>query len=163
MASGSRAFAGFVLALVAAGGGGYWLLSRSGGGDSVVPSPAGKEAQTSPAPSPAKPAEPVVAPLPTPESAGIPKEDCIRYPDGTYLPPLNGAKKAPAMTFHKYVPFTKVVRKEFDKATGLEWYIHENGARSTTRVQWRNGVQEVYAEIDMPRPSLPVADDQIGK
>lgn len=160
MASGSRAaFAGVAFGLALLAGGGYWLLNRTGQADTVAPAPSDKPAEAPVPPAP-KAAEPVVAALPTPESAGIPKEDCIHYPDGTYLPPLNGVRKAPAVTFHKYVPFTKVVRKQFDLATGLEWYIHENGARSTTRQVWRNGVQEVYSEIDMPRASAPVADDK---
>lgn len=161
MASGSRAaFAGVAFGLALLAGGGYWLLQRSGQSDTVAPDPSGKSTETPVAPAAPRAAEPVVAPLPTPESAGIAKEDCIHYPDGTYLPPLNGVKKAPAVTFHKYVPFTKVVRKEFDRATGLEWYIHENGARSTTRQVLRNGVQEVYAEVDMPRAAAPVVDDK---
>ncbi len=105
-----------------------------------------------PAPLPA-----VVAPLPTPESAGIPLADCIAYPDGTRLPPLNGAKKAPEMSFHRLLPYTPIVRKEFDRATGLEWYIHANGARSTTRVM-KDG--RVVAEVDMPTTSQPVVDDK---
>lgn len=102
----------------------------------------------------------VVAPLPTPASAGIPPEDCITYPDGTKLPPLNGIKKAPPIVFHRLIPFTKVLRKEFDKASGLEWYVHENGARSTTRLQWRNGVQEAVGELSMPTTSQPMVDDR---
>lgn len=99
----------------------------------------------------------VIAPLPTPESAGIAAADCIAYPDGTRLPPLNGVKKAPAVSFHRLLPFAPIVRKEFDRATGLEWYIHANGARSTTRLM-QDG--RAVAEVDMPAKSQPVVDDK---
>jgi len=158
MASGSTGSL-LVLVLVAGllGGGGYWL-SRGQEDAKVVPA-----SPTPPvvAPGPALPPPAVVtAPLPTPESAGVPVEDCIAYPDGTRLPPLNGVKKAPAMVFHRMVPFTKVIRKELDPRTGVEWYIHENGVRSTTRLQWKDGVQTAFSEIDMPREAAPVADDK---
>ena len=49
------------------------------------------------------------------------------------------------------------VRKEFDRGTGLEWYIHENGVRSTTRLQ-ADG--RAVAETDKPTQPAPVADDK---
>lgn len=138
-------------------GASVWLLQR---GESPA-APAVTPAATPAAPQkPPEPALPATAPLQTPESVGIPAADCIVYPDGTRLPPLNGVKKAPPIQFHRMIPFTKVLRKEFDKATGLEWYVHENGARSTTRVQWRNGVQDSVIELSMPAASQPVTDDK---
>jgi hypothetical protein len=142
-------------------------------------SPAAPQAETPPAAPPAPeppPRAPAAASTPSPEQlpaqapvqiavqtaaeAGIPEADCIAYPDGTKLPPLNGVTKAPAVTFHRLVPFAKVVRKERDPRTGLEWYIHENGVRSTTRLQWRNGVQEAVSEVDMPRTPAPVVPEK---
>ena len=133
-----------------------WLALR--------PPPAGDPPAAVESPVPAvvpapRPAEPVAAvvPLPTPASAGIPEQDCILYPDGTRLPPLNGVKKAPRMVFHRAVPFTKVVRKERDPRTGIEWYVHENGARSTTRLQPDGGS---YADIELSSAPQPVIDDK---
>lgn len=138
----------------AAGAGYYFFFSRS-----VVPSerpPALPPVESASQPEAAKPAEPAVATLPTPQSSGIPVEDCIVYPDGTRLPPLNGVKKAPPLVFHKLAPFARVVRKEVD-ARGIEWYVHENGVRSTTRLQ-ANG--EAVAEIEMATAPAPVAHDK---
>jgi hypothetical protein len=98
-------------------------------------------------------------PLPTPESAGVPVEQCIAYPDGTRLPPLNGVQKAPPMVFHKWTPFAKVIGRERD-ARGVEWYVHENGMRTTTRLQAKNGVMEPVAEVSMPAAAQPVVDDK---
>ena len=145
-------------AMAAAAGTATWQLrSRI---DTVTP-PA---ANPSPAPaasgSPQEAPRPVTGELQTPEAAGIPAADCLVYPDGTRLPPLNGVKKAPTLQFHRLVPFAKVVRKEFDKATGLEWYVHENGVRSTTHLQWRDGVQEAVAELSMPAKTMPVAEEK---
>jgi hypothetical protein len=116
--------------------------------------------QREPTPKAPEPAPAVVAPLPlqTPAQAGVEEKDCIVYPDGTKLPPLNGVKKAPTLTFDKrLMPFAKVVRKELDRATGLEWYIHENGVRSTTRLQ-PDG--RAYGEVEMARTAQPVVPDK---
>lgn len=153
--SGSRGVWFGVVGVAVAGAAAAFWLSR---GAETPAAPPGTTAAPAPVAAPAAPPAPVAAPLPTPASTGIPEADCIAFPDGTRLPPLNGVKKAPAMTFHRLVPYAKVLRKEFDKATGLEWYIHENGVRSTTRLQWRNGVQEAVAEIEMPRAVQPVVD-----
>jgi hypothetical protein len=153
----------FVRAAVAIGvltvaGGGVWLAMRD-----QQPAPQRPTEEPAPAAAPEQPSPtvPVSAPLPlqTPAEAGVAEADCIVYPDGTKLPPLNGVTKAPPVTFHRLVPYAKVVRKERDR-TGLEWYIHENGVRSTTKLQWRNGVQEAVSEVDMPRPPAPVVPDK---
>src|SRR5215207_11669604 len=112
-----------VSVLVCAAAAATWLLLRTPrpvppAEAPLVPAPAPTLAPSTPAP------EVLSAPLPTPASAGVPEADCIVYPDGTKLPPLNGVKKAPAITFHRLIPFTAVVRKEFDRATGIEWYVH---------------------------------------
>ncbi len=159
-----------VLAVVA--GGALWFAQRPPqsaapvDGPATAPPAAGVAATAPPAagvaaPAP-DPAAAVTAPLPlqTPAAAGIAEADCIAYPDGTRLPPLNGVTKAPPVTFHRLVPYTKVVRKEFDPATGLDWYIHENGVRSTTRLQLRNGVPEAVSEVEMARPAAPVVPDK---
>src|SRR5262245_59526110 len=143
-----------VVAVAAAAVAAYFAWFRSGPAPDVAP-PAPRE-QSKPATEPPKPVAPVVALLQTPQAAGAPEADCISYPDGTRLPPLNGVKKAPQILFHRAMPFTKVLRKETDPRTGLEWYVHENGARSTTRMMWRNGVQEAVGEVEMPAETKPL-------
>jgi hypothetical protein len=140
--------------VAAVAGVGYFVWSRNAPREVAPDHP---PADAKPQPEAPKPVAPAVATLPTPQSAGIPEEDCIVYPDGTRLPPLNGVKKAPPVVFHRLVPFARVVRKEFDRATGLEWYIHENGVRSTTRLQ-PNG--EAVSEIDKPVAPASVANDK---
>lgn len=155
MASRSSFAAGAVALAIFAGG--YWLMRRDEVAD-AAPEP--KREAPLPAPTVPVPSPPVAAPLPTPESAGIAQEDCILYPDGTRLPPLNGVTKAPAVSFHRWAPFTKVLRKERDPRSGLEWYVHENGARSTTRWMLRNGVQEAVGEVELPAAPRPLVDDR---
>lgn len=143
------------LALGVVAVGAFWVSLTDSGPTrppAEPPAPLAAAPQLPPVPAPA-----VVAPLPTPESTGIPAADCIAYPDGTRLPPLNGVKKAPAITFHRLLPFAPIVRKEFDRATGLEWYIHANGAWSTTRLM-QDG--RAVAEVTMPAKSQPVVDDK---
>jgi len=79
----------------------------------------------------------------------------IAYPDGSSYPPLNGVTTAPKLTWHRLVPFTRVVRIERD-ASGRDWYVHENGARSTTYVDARG---QVMSDIEMPKAAQPLVDE----
>jgi hypothetical protein len=143
-----------VLALFAAAAGTAYLITR---GDDAAPVAQPTPSDRAVLPQ-AKPAVPLAAELPTPASAGIPEDDCIVYPDGTRLPPLNGVKKAPPIAFHRLTPFAKVVRKEFDRASGIDWYVHENGVRSTTRFDVGTG--KAVGEVSMPAEPRPIVDDK---
>ncbi|HEX5053985.1 MAG TPA: hypothetical protein VFZ65_19560 [Planctomycetota bacterium] len=81
------------------------------------------------------------------------------FPDGSERPPLNGVAKAPRLAWHRRVPFTPVVRVERD-ASGRDWYVHENGARSTTYIDVR-GV--AIAEISLPTTAQPVIDEPAAR
>jgi len=132
-----------------------WRLGWFGGGQEAPPAPAvgPAPAVTAPAPGPA-PAT-VNVDLRTPEQAGIPRDDCMQYPDGTFLPPLNGVKKSPPLVFHRTAPFTKVVGCIKD-ARGTEWYVHENGIWSTTLPQPNGGA--ITQVIQAAKPQLTVED-----
>jgi len=103
------------------------------------------------------------APAPTPparEPAPVAAKaadhpDWIAFPDGTALPPLNGVAKAPKITWHRLLPFTKVTGLERD-AQGREWYVHENGARSTTYIDARG---QAVGELSMPAATKPILED----
>jgi hypothetical protein len=133
--------------------------------DGAAPAaPAAAQSAGAAAPAVSQPAVPAVTPAPagpsplpqpvlrTPEQAGIPLDDCILYPDGTRLPPLNGVKKAPQLSFHRNQPFTRVVGVERD-ARGREWYVHENGVRSTTYLDARG---MVMGEVMKDAPVVPI-------
>ncbi len=85
--------------------------------------------------------------------------DWISFPDGTAYPPLNGVTKAPPVVWHKMLPFSKVLRIERDRQ-GRDWYVHENGARSTTYLDQR-GV--AVSDIAMDKPTMPILDDTAPK
>jgi hypothetical protein len=78
----------------------------------------------------------------------------IAYPDGTWLPPLNGVERAPPMRFHDRAPFAPVVGLHRD-ATGRDWYEHENGVRSTTWLDSRGVALALVARPTAARPVLP--------
>lgn len=123
--------------------------------EAVEPAPAEPRA-TAPTPAGPAPIAPATATLEvqTPAAAGIPEDDCILYPDGSRLPPLNGVKKAPRVVFNRILPYTKVVGRTVD-AHGTEWYVHENGVWSTTRLQ-KTGI--ALGEVMMPTTPKPVSD-----
>ena len=116
------------------------------------PAPVQDEATASPA-SPA-------APQPAPAAAKAAEHpDWIAFPDGSALPPLNGVAKAPKLTWHRLLPYTKVVGKERD-AQGRDWYVHENGARSTTYIDARG---QAVGELSMPAATKPVLEEREAK
>jgi|SRR5712671_638787 len=141
---------GSVLAL----GAGAWLLLRAR--DDVRAAPAQAEPPARSGPQVPSPLVSTSLPLPRPATDSI--EGFISYPDGTHFPPLNGVTVAPRVVFHRLVPFSKVVGKERDPA-GREWYVHENGARSTTYLDGR-GVP--VGDVRMATESKPVLPDEGG-
>lgn len=144
-----------LLLLVAIGGAAYLASRRDEGPKATMP----------PAPTPSEAVQPeikassgdVAAPpkQPAPTAAASHHDGWLVFPDGSERQPLNGVTTAPKLTWHKMLPYTPVVRVERD-AAGRDWYVHENGARSTTYVDSR-GV--VIADVSMPAATAPVVDE----
>lgn len=152
--------------------GGYWLFVRSAPdhastsltnptqstGDGQAPASAPAEGSAAPvaAPTDAAASTPQT-PGERPLQVGSPTEhpDWIRYPDGTACPPLNGVTKAPQLIWHRSIPFTKVVRIEQDRM-GRDWYVHENGVRSTT---YLDGQGKPIGDLMMDSAAMPILDD----
>jgi hypothetical protein len=93
--------------------------------------PAG-EPRSAPAATVAEP----TAPAPAIPAVGEPSTDTsraggLRLPDGTSLPPLNGAIDPPPMVWSDDTPFSPVVGVQHDPG-GCDWYVHADGSRSTT-------------------------------
>ena len=93
--------------------------------------------------------------LTLPAASTTPVAGYIEFPDHTWYPPLNGVTKAPKVEFHQLAPFAKVVGRWRDP-TGREWYLHENGVRSTT---FRNAQGEDVGLVSKDVPTKPVLDD----
>lgn len=144
-----------VVLLLAIAGAGYGvhlaLSSEAPAGPPAAPAPTNNRS----APQPAGPA-PIQAELPLPPVATQPVAGHVAYPDGTWLPPLNGASGVTQMLFHRSMPYTKVVGKVRD-AQGREWYVHENGFRSTTYVD-ANG--RSIADVQGPAPKQPTLPEE---
>jgi len=139
------------LILVAAVGGyAYFAPRDTADAAPTPPTPAGPAA-----PAPAAAGAPAVAvPLPPPANSADKAPGYIAYPDGTFYPPLNGVKVAPQIPFHvRLAPFTKVVGMETD-ATGRQWYVHEDGLRSTTYVNSKGASTYELMKPIAPQPSL---------
>ncbi|MCA8953102.1 MAG: hypothetical protein KDE27_26560 [Planctomycetes bacterium] len=166
----SRAPAVVGVVLVAIGlaaGGWLWWGQGAAGPAPAVPAAAGAGADGAGADGKGKdgavaddapqPASGELVAVETPAEAGILPENCIAYPDGSRLPPLNGVEKAPRIAFHRAIPFSPVIGKRTD-AHGTEWYVHENGAMSTTRYQLKNGVREAIGELQKPVATTTVLD-----
>ncbi|MBK8096176.1 MAG: hypothetical protein IPK26_03670 [Planctomycetes bacterium] len=135
------------------------LLTRDA--SPVVEQLAGAPARAEPGALPAG-REPVRASLmtawPLPPVSKQPADGYIEYPDGSLLPPLNGVAVAPPMSFTPSSPFTPVVARVRD-AAGVEWYRHENGARSTTFVDGRGvSLAMIVMPIELPKGRKPFID-----
>ena len=104
-----------------------------------VPSGAPMQADLSVKPAPAKPAVAAVG--------------SVRFPDGSSMPALNGVKTDIVITWGSG-PFTRVVGTE-DGPDGWKWYVHENGARSTTAMIPHNGIPKPTGVVAEPKQVLP--------
>src|SRR5262245_52856841 len=111
-----------------------WLLWRDPGPAPATPTgtpPTAAVPQAAPAPAAVPPRAAAEGRAAPPAAKATEQPDWMAFPDGSALPPLNGVTKSPKLTWHRMLPYTKVVGTERD-AQGREWYVHENGARSTT-------------------------------
>jgi hypothetical protein len=148
----------FVLIAAAAVGGTWYALQSV---DQAPPAPPAGGAETPPA-APEQGSKPPVAAALERRQAPAPAartEGFIEYPDGTFYPPLNGVKNAPKLVFHPLMaPFAKVVGIERD-ARGRDWYVHENGVRSTVYI---NSAGVATYEIEKPMAIMPVIDETGG-
>ncbi|HHI80805.1 MAG TPA: hypothetical protein ENK02_12615 [Planctomycetes bacterium] len=71
----------------------------------------------------------------------------ILFPDGTWLLPINGVKKAPPFPgFPPGRPYAPVVSIYTDPATGLSWYVHADGSRSNVQMVRREEGGRVWEE-----------------
>ncbi|GEM_PF-3721710 len=70
----------------------------------------------------------------------------ILFPDGTWLLPINGVKKAPPFPgFPPGRPYAPIVSIYRDPATGLSWYVHSDGSKSNVqRVRRQEGSKIWY-------------------
>ncbi|MCA8968836.1 MAG: hypothetical protein KDC95_03605 [Planctomycetes bacterium] len=68
----------------------------------------------------------------------------LRLPDGRYVPALNGIEKPQPMVW-QHGNFTAIVATERTQWRGLgelDWYVHEDGTRSTTLMTGVDGTPQ---------------------
>ncbi|MBK8097234.1 MAG: hypothetical protein IPK26_09005 [Planctomycetes bacterium] len=102
--------------------------------------------------------QPVQAELPLPPAAAAPTPGHVAFPDGTFFPLLNGAVGIDKVLYHPSQPFTKIVGKMRDPQ-GREWYVHENGMRTTTYVDTTGRSLSI---VEAPAPVQPLLPEETG-
>gem|GEM_PF-5716168 len=91
---------------------------------------------------------------------GPPPPGAAVFPDGTWLPPLNGVLEAPPFPgFEAGRPYAPVIRIDTDPVTGLQTWVHADGTRSNTQRIRREEGGRVWFEpgwvVGHPRSPLP--------
>jgi hypothetical protein len=91
----------------------------------------------------------------------LPPEYRLYFPDGTYLPALNGAKNPKPVEFEGR-PYAPVVRKAYDPKYKVYWYVHADGSYSTTRQMNFRGQKNSVTQVAHPgvKPEV-VLDDTV--
>jgi hypothetical protein len=151
-----------VVVLIALALGGAWFAFR--GTDQESPPASEQRPEPLPSAAPEAGPKPLTGTAPERRPAPVPTtqrtEGYIEFPDGTFYPPLNGVKIAPKPLFHpRMAPFAKVVGIERD-ARGRDWYVHENGTRSTVFI---NSAGVATYDVEKPTAPLPTLPDEIGE
>lgn len=106
------------------------------------------------APSSALPVLRYGAPPAVREPTETARRQLIALPNGEFVPTLNGVVDAPAMTWPVEVPFSPIVGTERDPR-GQEWYVHANGARSTTSMVFRSDEGRMSPVTTLALPKAP--------
>lgn len=106
-------------------------------------------------PAAAQAVAPVVAPTRTPTRP----EEMIHYPDGTYMPALNGVQRPGRLNWPPELPFSPIIGKRAS-SDGTEWYVHADGTCTTTMMLWRSdlGRKDAITHVARPLPAAPVED-----
>lgn len=110
------------------------------------------------APAQPKVLEPVQAEAPAPPPPAMPAQKpagTLRYAGGQSARALNGVTQDVRLDWEG--PWSPIARTVVDQ--GWEWYVHEDGSYSTTRMIDMNGVPQAMALRAQPTAPLPVLDD----
>jgi len=97
------------------------------------------------------------APEPVAKAAVTDRSALVELPDGTFVPTLNGATGALSLRecwgTRPWSPIERVDRSD----VGVDWYVHEDGTRTTTEMKWRAdlGRQDAMTRIAVPLPEAP--------
>lgn len=152
--SSSRQIVTAFLALAAVGTTGWLVLREKPAERQPVPQekPASMPSSRPPESTPSLLAPHVIAPTKAP----VDVHAMVRYPDGSYLPALNGVRGAPAMQWPAGRPFSPVVNKVGTPPN--EWYVHADGCMSTTTMTYRSDIQREspMSHVAEPRPPAPL-------
>jgi hypothetical protein len=111
-----------------------------------------------------KPVPPAAAYVEKPLSVPIVKDPgagagMLRMPDGSFVPPLNGAVNPPAAQWTD--PFSPIVgTRRGNEAGAIEWYVHADGTMTTTIMLFRHelGRPDATTIVTHPRAPAPEVD-----
>ena len=84
----------------------------------------------------------------------------LKLPDGSEAAPLNGVQQPAAMTWGNR-PYAPIVTTTW--SDGVEWYVHENGTRSTTVDLFRQDLGRHDAVTVVAHPGEPSPIDALGE
>jgi len=154
-AAGVRA-AGIACAILLLGGA-AWML-RSDGQPAGAPSAASQDKAPAAKPTvpPATAAAPKVPETVMPLSNAKTNEHRIQYPGGQSMPALNGVTADVKLNWGTR-PFTPIIGVEVGP-DGQQWYVHENGTRSTVSMNTMNGVPQAMGMVAEPTEPRPMVD-----
>lgn len=99
--------------------------------------------------------EPVSVDFKATVDPGIPEDQRLRMPDGSFVPTLNGVKNPAAIVWGNQ-PYSPIVRKQIDPH--CEWYLHADGTYTTTVMTWRSdlGREDAVTLCLHPAKALPL-------
>lgn len=149
-AASSALIVGLVL-LVAIGGLWWWQRRPAEEAPASLP-PTAAPAAASPAP--VQPVTAAAEPSVERQAPAVPTPGKLLYACGQEAPALNGVTESIKLDWAgPWSPIQKIVVER-----GWEWYVHEDGSRSTTQMIDMNGVPQAMALRAQPTEPLPLFD-----
>lgn len=143
-----KAIASVVILALAGSGAVYYMT-----GDGEGANPGTVESSGSPDSTPEQPDAMQVGTEEPKRKKELPRKHRLYFPDGSYLPALNGATNAKPVVFRDR-PYAPVIGKKKD-SSGRQWYEHEDGSFSTTFMGYRKDLGRMDAITQVANPTEP--------
>jgi hypothetical protein len=92
------------------------------------------------------------------------KRKMVLLPTGEYIQALNGAVDAPPLSWEQGRPYSEIIGIERTPA-GQEWWVHADGTKSTTEMNFRSdlGRADATTQVAHPARPLPIEPEELSR
>ena len=92
------------------------------------------------------------------------KHKLLRLPNGTYVAALNGAVDPAPLSWPNDRPYSEIIGIE-RSPVGQDWWVHADGAKSTTVMAYRSdlGRHDAVTQLAIPTTPMPMEPGEVSR